>query len=163
VNSVLGMAPKTEDFLAEAATRDMFEIDSSNLALERADDATKAFAQQMVADHEKTTGGLTSIDRVGADDTNARAKQNRIVECADNSSRKERYAVKCPIDRSLPIHLSFSRSEPALGSLPGRFPFGFYHFGFGRTAPFDLLAPDPGQRIVAAHKMLNIADPVRDE
>lgn len=69
VNSVLGMAPKTEDFVAEAATSDMFEIESSKLALERSDDATKAFAQQMIADHEKTTGelkGLVSSGKVEA-------------------------------------------------------------------------------------------------
>lgn len=61
VNSMLGMAPKTEDFVAEAATSDMFEIESSKLALERSDDATKAFAQQMIADHEKTTGELKRL------------------------------------------------------------------------------------------------------
>lgn len=61
VNSMLGMAPKTEDFVAEAATSDMFEIESSKLALERSDDATKAFAQQMIADHEKTTGELKGM------------------------------------------------------------------------------------------------------
>lgn len=69
VNSVLGVAPKTEDFVAEAATSDMFEIESSKLALERSDGATKAFAQQMITDHEKTTGelkGLVSSGKVKA-------------------------------------------------------------------------------------------------
>lgn len=69
VNSVLGMARKTEDFVAEAATSDMFEIESSKLALERSDDATKTFAQHMIADHEKTTGelkGLVSSGKVQA-------------------------------------------------------------------------------------------------
>lgn len=69
VNSVLGMAPKTEDFVAEAATSDMFEIESSKLALERSDAATKSFAQQMIPDHEKTTGelkGLVSSGKVQA-------------------------------------------------------------------------------------------------
>ncbi|TWF43363.1 DUF4142 domain-containing protein [Neorhizobium alkalisoli] len=69
VNSVLGVAPKTEDFVAEAATSDMFEIESSKLALERSDAATKTFAQQMIADHEKTTGelkGLVSSGKVKA-------------------------------------------------------------------------------------------------
>lgn len=61
VNSVLGVAPKTEDFVAEAATSDMFEIESSKLALERSDEATKAFAQQMISDHEKTTGELKRL------------------------------------------------------------------------------------------------------
>jgi putative membrane protein len=55
VNSLIGVAPKTEDFVQEAATSDMFEIESSKLAVERADPATKTFAQQMIADHQKTS------------------------------------------------------------------------------------------------------------
>ncbi|MBB3590778.1 putative membrane protein [Rhizobium sp. BK529] len=61
VNSVLGVAPKTEDFVAEAATSDMFEIESSKLAIERADAPTKAFAEQMVKDHQKTTEELKAL------------------------------------------------------------------------------------------------------
>lgn len=34
VNSVMGVAPKTEDFVTEAASSDMFEIESSKLAVE---------------------------------------------------------------------------------------------------------------------------------
>jgi putative membrane protein len=55
VNSLIGAAPSTEDFALSAATSDMFEIESSKLALERADSPTKTFAQQMINDHEKTT------------------------------------------------------------------------------------------------------------
>ena len=61
VNSVLGVAPSTQDFVTEAATSDMFEIESSKLALERSEGATKALAQQMVADHEKTTADLKGL------------------------------------------------------------------------------------------------------
>ncbi len=39
----------------------MFEIASSKLAVERGDDATKAFAQQMVPDHQKTTDELKAL------------------------------------------------------------------------------------------------------
>ncbi|WP_244482009.1 DUF4142 domain-containing protein [Rhizobium sp. Root1204] len=35
VNSVMSVARKTEDFVLEAASSDMFEIESSKLALER--------------------------------------------------------------------------------------------------------------------------------
>jgi putative membrane protein len=69
VNSLIGVAPKTEDFVKEAATSDMFEIASSKLALERGDAATKAFAQQMVTDHQKTTNelkGLVTSGKVAA-------------------------------------------------------------------------------------------------
>jgi hypothetical protein len=33
VNSLIGVAPRTEDFVAEATTSDMFEIESSKLRL----------------------------------------------------------------------------------------------------------------------------------
>lgn len=61
VNSLIGVPPKTEDFVQEAAASDMFEIASSKLAAERGDDATKAFAQQMVADHQKTSDELKAL------------------------------------------------------------------------------------------------------
>jgi putative membrane protein len=61
VNSVLGIAPKTADFLKEAATSDMFEIQSSKLAAERAQGDVKSFADQMVTDHTKTTSELRSL------------------------------------------------------------------------------------------------------
>jgi putative membrane protein len=34
VNSALGVAPKTEDFVLEASASDMFEIESSKLAFQ---------------------------------------------------------------------------------------------------------------------------------
>ena len=47
------------DFVAKAATGDMFEIESSKIALERSKNAeVKAFAQMMVDAHTKTTKGL---------------------------------------------------------------------------------------------------------
>jgi putative membrane protein len=61
VNSALGVAPKTEDFIMEASASDVFEIESSKLALQKGNDATKAFAQQMVTDHEKTTAELKAL------------------------------------------------------------------------------------------------------
>jgi putative membrane protein len=61
VNSLVGNAPKTEDFVAKAAMSDMFEIESSKLAMERADEQTKAFAKQMVTDHTKTSQELKQL------------------------------------------------------------------------------------------------------
>ncbi|MDM9646449.1 DUF4142 domain-containing protein [Rhizobium sp. S163] len=62
VNSVMGVAPKTEDFVTEAASSDMFEIESSKLAVERSQDsATKSFAQQMITDHTKTSDELKAM------------------------------------------------------------------------------------------------------
>ncbi len=65
VNSALGVAPKTEDFVTEAAASDMFEIESSKLAADRADPATKAFAQQMIQDHQKTSNELKQLVESG--------------------------------------------------------------------------------------------------
>lgn len=62
VNSVMGVAPKTEDFVTEAASSDMFEIESSKLAVERSQDAaTKTFAQQMITDHTKTSDEIKAL------------------------------------------------------------------------------------------------------
>jgi putative membrane protein len=70
VNSVLGVAPKTEDFVKEVAVSDMFEIESSKLAQQKASAApVKTFAGQMVTDHSKTTTelkGLVSDGKVKA-------------------------------------------------------------------------------------------------
>jgi putative membrane protein len=61
VNSLLGLSPSTADFVTQAAMSDMFEIQSSQLALRRGDDATKGFAQQMITDHQKTSAELTAL------------------------------------------------------------------------------------------------------
>lgn len=61
INSTLGIAPATEDFVKQVAISDMFEIQSSRLAQERGDAADKAFAAAMVRDHEKTTSDLKSM------------------------------------------------------------------------------------------------------
>ncbi len=60
INEVLGITPSTKDFVKEAATSDMFEMDFSALAQQEAtDEATKSLAKQMVTDLEKTTKELT--------------------------------------------------------------------------------------------------------
>jgi putative membrane protein len=61
VNSVLGIAPKTEDFVKELAVSDMFEIGSSKLAVERGDADSKAFAEKMIKDHTETTSELKEL------------------------------------------------------------------------------------------------------
>lgn len=58
VNSVLGITPSTADFVQEAAMSDVFEIESSKLARDKADPATKDFADHMVEDHTKTSEEL---------------------------------------------------------------------------------------------------------
>ena len=58
VNSTLGIAPTTPDFVHEAAISDMFEIQESKLAAERTTGPTKNFAEKMIKDHMKTSGEL---------------------------------------------------------------------------------------------------------
>jgi putative membrane protein len=62
VNSMLGITPATADFVKEAASSDMFEIQSSQLAEQKSQDQqTKTFAAQMITDHTKTTSELKPL------------------------------------------------------------------------------------------------------
>jgi putative membrane protein len=70
VNSTLGIAPTTADFVKEAAISDMFEIGSSKLAQDKGNAQEKSFGSQMITDHTKTTTelkGLVSSGKVKAD------------------------------------------------------------------------------------------------
>lgn len=52
----------TDDFVKTVAISDMFEVQSSQLALNKQPDAdTKPFAEQMVRDHENTSRELKSL------------------------------------------------------------------------------------------------------
>src|SRR5690606_28698125 len=61
VNSTLGLSSSTPDFGNSAAISDMFEIQSSELAVERTTGATKKFATGMVSAHKKTTAELKGL------------------------------------------------------------------------------------------------------
>ena len=63
INSTLGIAPTTKDFVQEAAAGDMFEIQSSKLASRKLSGEEKSFADQMIADHTKTSSQLTQAAR----------------------------------------------------------------------------------------------------
>src|SRR5438128_201903 len=54
VNSVLGVAPKMDDFIKEAAMSDMLEIEAAKIAQQKGSAADKKFADQMVTDHTRT-------------------------------------------------------------------------------------------------------------
>jgi putative membrane protein len=69
VNSALGVAPSTPDFVKQVAISDMFEIESSKLAEQKGNAQEKSFAKQMVTDHTKTSTelkGLVSDGKVQA-------------------------------------------------------------------------------------------------
>jgi putative membrane protein len=61
VNSMLGIAPKTEDFIKEVAMSDMLEIEAAKIALRKGSADEKEFADMMVADHTKTSSELKSL------------------------------------------------------------------------------------------------------
>jgi putative membrane protein len=61
VKDVLGMSPSTPDFVKQVATSDMFEIQSSELAAQRGDATTKAFAKQMISAHRESSDQLKGL------------------------------------------------------------------------------------------------------
>jgi putative membrane protein len=61
INSALGVSPSTPDFVKQVAISDMFEVESSKLAAQKADAETKKFASKMVADHTKTSNELKAM------------------------------------------------------------------------------------------------------
>ncbi|WP_407150607.1 DUF4142 domain-containing protein [Bradyrhizobium sp. ORS 86] len=61
VNSVLGVAPKTADFIKEATTSDILEIEAAKVAQQKGNPTEKKFAEQMITDHTKTSQELKQL------------------------------------------------------------------------------------------------------
>src|ERR1700760_65633 len=61
VNSALGITPKTEDFIREAATSDMLEIEAAKFAQDKGNPDEKKFADQMITDHTRTSRELKGL------------------------------------------------------------------------------------------------------
>src|ERR1700679_1828113 len=59
INSTLGIAPTTKDFVREAAIGDMLEIQWSRAAAAMLTGAEKGIADHMIMDHTKATAELT--------------------------------------------------------------------------------------------------------
>jgi putative membrane protein len=55
IDALFGISPSTPDFVTEVAVSDMFEIETSKLAVEKSDTATQDFAAQMITGHMKTS------------------------------------------------------------------------------------------------------------
>jgi putative membrane protein len=81
VNSALGITPKTEDFIKEAATSDMLEIDAAKIAQQKGNANEKTFAGQMITDHTQTSNELKNL--VPAD------MKSAIPTALDDSSQKK--------------------------------------------------------------------------
>ena len=82
VNSALGIAPKTQDFVTEAAASDMTEIAAANIALQKGDADEKQFADQMVKDHTQTSTELKAL--VSSGDVQA-----TLPTAPDSASQKQ--------------------------------------------------------------------------
>ena len=65
VNSALGISPTTQDFVTEAANSDMLEIEAAKFAQEKGNPDEKKFADQMTADHTKTTAEIKAMVESG--------------------------------------------------------------------------------------------------
>ncbi|MDB5621153.1 DUF4142 domain-containing protein [Tardiphaga sp.] len=61
VNSTLGIAPTTADFVKEVAVSDMTEIAASKIGQERGNAEEKTFSAQMITDHTKTSNELKAL------------------------------------------------------------------------------------------------------
>jgi putative membrane protein len=81
VNSALGITPKTEDFIKEAATSDMLEIQAAKIAEQKGNADEKKFAEQMITDHTKTSDELKGM--IPAD------MKSAIPTALDDSSQKK--------------------------------------------------------------------------
>lgn len=55
------ISPATQQFVNKVAISDLFEIATARLALARGTDAQKAFANQMIQDHGKTSSELRQV------------------------------------------------------------------------------------------------------
>jgi putative membrane protein len=66
VNSALDISPTTADFVKEAATSDMLEIEAAKIAETKGNADEKKFAGQMVTDHSKTSADLKAMVSSGA-------------------------------------------------------------------------------------------------
>jgi putative membrane protein len=65
VNSMLGVTPSTVDFVKQAATSDMLEIEAAKIAQQKGNDEEKKFAQQMITDHTKISNELKGMVKDG--------------------------------------------------------------------------------------------------
>ena len=98
INSALGVAPKTQDFVTLAAQSDMLEIESSKLAQTKSDNAkSKQFATKMIADHTATSTelkGLLAAGKVKAEapaalDKAHQAKLDKLTKLNGSDFTKE--------------------------------------------------------------------------
>ena len=112
VNSTLGIAPKTEDFIKEAAMSDMLEIEAAKIAQQKGNATEKTFAGQMITDHTKTSSELkgmvsgdmkaaipTALDEFLAEE----ARQAEGLQAGRLRGRVRSNAGQCPQGCNVPL------------------------------------------------------------
>jgi putative membrane protein len=82
VNSALDISPTTADFVKEAATSDMLEIQAAKIANDKGNAEEKKFAAQMITDHTKTSTELKEM-------VNGSAAMTDIPTKLDDASQKK--------------------------------------------------------------------------
>jgi putative membrane protein len=90
VNSVLGVAPTTADFVKAAAISDMFEIQSSQLAQERGNASEKPFAAMMIKDHHQTSDDIPAMVSSG----DVKAELPTVLDSSHQSSLDKLKSLK---------------------------------------------------------------------
>ncbi|MDB5534439.1 MAG: hypothetical protein JWO28_2754 [Hyphomicrobiales bacterium] len=96
-NAVLGIAPKAQDFVSQAALSDMTEIEASRLATERGPASQKSFANQMVTDHSKTSSELkelVALSKVGVSIPTALDKTHQSKIDTLKAAKPDRFAAE---------------------------------------------------------------------
>ena len=105
VNSALGIAPATQDFVKEVAMSDMMEIESSKIAQNKGNAEQKKFAGQMITDHTTTStelkqlvskGDVKARFRVPSMTDRRRSSTNCAMRSPRTSPRIRFHAGKCP-------------------------------------------------------------------
>jgi putative membrane protein len=96
VNAALGVAPKTADFVKQAATSDMLEIQAAKIAQQKGNPEEQKFAAQMITDHTKTSDDIKALVASGtvkaeiptALDSSAQSKLDKL-----NNAKPENFAA----------------------------------------------------------------------
>jgi putative membrane protein len=61
IAAIIGVAPSTTDFIAQATIGDIFGVEAGKLAMQRGGDKIKSFAEKAVKDHEESSQALKSL------------------------------------------------------------------------------------------------------
>lgn len=157
VNSTLGISPTTQDFVTEAATSDMIEIQAGKIAQERGTAAEKAFGAQMVTDHTKTSADIKALIASGklkaslpkALPSSAQAKLDKLNDAknVDFSSVYDPMQVSAHEDAvSLFERYGKSGDNPALKDWANKtLPALRHHLDMANKLDTDRMRPTVGQ------------------